>query len=226
MPTKLDKPRVLAVLAGEDFPLDRLDLWLRTADVVIAADGAANALNQLGRVAAITVGDLDSISDESRSRQKELVQIDDQNSTDCDKLLDLALQRGYSSLSLIGVEGDLLDHTLGTLRSVGLSCLNIRIILRRGVAYVLRGPIEKHLLLPESTRLSLMPLTPCVGVNLIGTQWPLSNAELSPLGANSLSNRALGPVSIQIQKGAAVVFLSHPELEVVKWDDDAEQLAK
>jgi len=222
MPTKLNKPRVLAVLAGGDFPLDRLDLWFRSADVVIAADGAANSLTELGRVPNITVGDLDSLSDENRSSQLELIQIDDQNSTDCDKLLSLAAHRGYSNLTLIGVEGDLLDHTLGTLQSVARSCLNVRIILRRGIAQVLHGPIEQRLNLPESTRLSLMPLTPCLGVNLTGTQWTLSNAELSPLGANSLSNRALGPVSIQMQEGAAVVFLSHPILEAIRWDDNLE----
>jgi thiamine pyrophosphokinase len=58
-----------------------------------------------------------------------------------------------------------------------------------------------------------MPLVPCSGVTLKGVEWPLSNAELSPLGLISLSNRASGPIEITLTTGAAILFLAHPDLE-------------
>lgn len=218
MAQKLNKNRILGVLAGADFPPERLSKWVLSADYVFAADSAADALNQLGLVPGTTVGDLDSISATGRACQLELLEIHDQDSTDCDKLLSLALERGFSKISLIGVEGDLLDHVIGTLLSAARASIDVTLILRRGFAQILTGPTHVRLTLPKSTRLSVMPLTPCFHVTMNGTEWPLSDSTLDPMGLTSLSNRGSGPVQIQIGSGVAILFLAHPDLENVDWE--------
>ena len=218
MRQKLNKKKILGVLAGADFPPERLAKWVLSADFVFAADSAADVLNELGLVPGTTVGDLDSISETGKACQLELLEIHDQDSTDCDKLLCLAVERGFSEISLIGVEGDLLDHVLGTLLSSVKTSLDVTLILRRGFAQVLSGPVAVRMELPESTRLSVMPITECTNVSMQGTAWPLVHATLTPLGLTSLSNRASGPVHIQMETGVALLFLAHPELERVDWE--------
>ncbi len=217
MPVKLNKPRVLGVLAGEDFPVERLLSWANSAEIVLAADGAANRLISVGFIPDTTVGDLDSIAESTKSAQRELILNSDQNHTDCDKLLSLAQERGFVEVTLVGIEGDLVDHLLGSIASAAKSSQQIRIILRRGLAYILKGPCDHHFAFPPNTRLSLLPLTSCEGVNLQGVEWPLDQAELSPLGNMSLSNRGLGKIQFSIKLGTAVLFVAHPDLEAPHW---------
>jgi len=186
--------------------------------MILAADGAADFIKSLGVVPDTTVGDLDSITISTKAIQNDLIFEPNQDLSDCDKLLNLAAERGHSDITLVCVEGDLLDHVLGSLYSAARSPLNVKLALRRGIAHILRGPVEMHLKLPPSTRLSLMPLTPCKGVSLGGTKWPLSCAELSPLGLTSLSNQTSGPVQVSLEAGTAVLFLAHPDLEAPSWD--------
>ncbi len=217
MPEKLNKPRVLGVLSGGDLPPEKLAAWAHSADIILAADGGANELFLVGVVPAATIGDLDSISNSTKGVQHCLVQDLDQNSSDCDKLLSYAEAQGFAEITLTCVEGDLLDHVLGTLASAARSPLSIRLALRRGIAYVLKGPAAVDLHLPDSTRLSLMPLTDCAGVSLSGVKWPLTDTTLSPMGLVSLSNQASGATQVEVKEGVAVLFLSHPKLEVPTW---------
>ncbi len=217
MVENLNKPRVLGVLAGGDLPLSRLAVWGESADVLLAADGAANSLAEIGLFSHTTVGDFDSIAPSTKEAQRELIQIDDPNATDCDKLLGLAWKRGYSSITLVGVEGDLLDHVIGNLYSSARAQITVRLALRRGVAHILRGPSTTEYQIPAETRISLLPLTSCSGVELIGTKWPLSDAVLDPLGLTSISNEGSGEIRARLATGVACLFLAHPELESPNW---------
>lgn len=219
MPQKLNRPRVLGVLAGGDFPVERLLGWVHSADIILAADGAANTLFSCGVLRHTTVGDMDSIDNSTKDVQMDLLQIDDQNTSDCDKLLSVAEARGYREITMVCAEGDLLDHVLGNLYSGARAGLKVRFAVRRGVAHILKGPEQATYEAPERTRLSLMPLGPCYGVNLTGVQWPLTDAMMSPAGLVSLSNRSTGSISVSLKAGTAALFLAHPELEVPSWPD-------
>jgi len=217
VPQKLNNPRVLGVLSGGDFPISRLESWFDSADIVLAADGGANYINSVNREPNVVIGDFDSMVDSTNFTRAELVYIGDQDTTDCDKLLAFAVKQGYEHITLVCVEGDLLDHVLGTLFSAAKLKINVRVALRRGVAYILNGPTHRQLKLPEDTRVSLMPLSHCHGVTIEGAAWPLSEAELHPLGANSLSNKASGDLLVRLGSGSAVLFVAHEELEKPFW---------
>ncbi len=82
---------------------------------VIAADGAANGLYNIGIIPDFIVGDLDSISDRLefwQSLSTDITFIDDQNSTDFEKSLDFALEHGWANVLVVGIQGGDLDHTL------------------------------------------------------------------------------------------------------------------
>lgn len=200
--------RVLGVLAGTVMPASQLAQWVDSADVVLAADGGANRLLEIGVVPSATIGDLDSIGEAASRAQTSLLRDDDQDTTDCDKLLRLAQSSGYASITLISVEGDLLDHVIGSVQSAAKSPLEVRMGLRRGIGRFAAGPACLNLRTRPSSRLSVIPLDRCSGVTLQGARWPLSEATLEPFGLTSLSNLAeQEEVCLQVDEGHVFVFV-------------------
>jgi thiamine pyrophosphokinase len=188
-------------------PPEQLKQWIDSADVVLAADGGADRLLAVNFVPKTTLGDLDSISPAASQAQNRLIRDDDQNSTDCDKLLAFAESEGYGAITLAGVEGDLLDHVIGTIHSAAKSPLIVRLALRRGIGMFFQGPSEHRVKAVLQGRISVIPLEPCEGVSLSGTRWPLENAVLEPFGLTSLSNVSEGSeIVLKIRSGRAFVF--------------------
>jgi thiamine pyrophosphokinase len=191
------------VLAGRDLAPRTLEAWLSWADYVVAADGGADLCREAGREPDKIVGDLDSISD-----RRGLSADPDQDSSDADKLLAFLKREGIESATLIGVEGDRLDHVIATLYSVArVPQVSCRIVLRMGVVFVVRGPSEVER--GSYNIVSLLPLG-TARVTLSGVRWPLENAVLDPLGLVSLSN-AGDPrldVFLQVHEGVVALFLS------------------
>lgn len=202
--------KVLGVLAGRDLPSGRLLRWAQWADEVLAADAGADRLHEVGIEPNIVIGDFDSFSGaESSSR---LVQDGSQDTTDCDKLLALTAELGHTHITLASVEGDQLDHMIATLHSAAKQDVAVRIALRTGLGWVLRGPTACAIEAPEGRRVSLLPLAECHNVSIRGVEWPLESAELHPLRSTSIGNRSNGgPVEVAVEDGIVFFFLETSE---------------
>jgi len=206
-PSNSPLERVLAVLGGRDAPLDSLAAWAASAEFVIAADGGADILAAAGARCDLVVGDLDSIGPAGLALARETVRIEDQDTTDCDKLLDEAWRRGVRNVSVFGLEGDRLDHLLASVSSLVRSPLRSRLVLRQALAWLVRPGHEVTLDLPPGRVVSALPLQPCEGVWLTGVRWPLADAALSPGGKVSVSNESSGgEVVCRVEKGALLLF--------------------
>lgn len=205
-------------------PTVLLAKWAASADLVLAADGGLDRLLEAGIPPHHMVGDMDSTEHALRleylSKDTPFVlhRNEDQNTTDCDKLLSLAKEIGVESITLAGVEGDLLDHTLATIQSALKSGLAVRLALRRGVGWVLSGPTSATVATTPGRRVSLVPLGEVSGVGLGGVEWPLAEASLSPRGLTSVSNRANAKrISVRLESGDALLFVEQTEQEVPTW---------
>jgi thiamine pyrophosphokinase len=210
--------RVLGVLAGTDMPLEQIGRWARSAEVVLAADGGANSLHDLGIDADAAIGDFDSIRQEARVRPATVVYNPDQDRSDCDKLLSFAIEKGYEAVTLCNVEGDLLDHVLATLHSAAKAAITVRVALRNGIGYILKGDCKLSLPAILEARLSLVPIEPCTRVFLEGVYWSLSGQNLAPTGRLSLSNKVTeSTVTVQFDSGVAVLFLFGSEYSEPTW---------
>lgn len=200
--------KLLGVLAGTDSTELLLRQWANSADRILAADGGCDRLLEFGFEPDLTIGDLDSISDHARDSQQNVIHDPNQDSSDADKLLRLAEDEGASRITLVGIEGDLLDHTLGALSSAVRSRLNVRIALRRGMAWVLKGGDSVEVSITPGARVSLLPLNPCQGVEMAGVKWPLHRADLDTTGLISLSNQSdSDTVWAHVGSGCAFLFV-------------------
>lgn len=183
----------------------------------MAADSAADRLIALGVPPHVIVGDFDSITTQPLPDTIELYKIEDQNYSDCDKLLQLAHDRDAQKITLTGIEGDRLDHLLASLHSAQKTPLQVRIATRDGISHLLK-PGHYRLKTEAGTRISFVPLHRTTGIQSTGLEWPLP--EILHLGdAVSLSNIAQsGEVTIQFAEGSLLACLPRSLEQLPDWD--------
>src|SRR5688572_9079688 len=110
--------KVAIVLHGDLGRTDDLWTWTKEADVVVAADGAADVLLSLGIRPDIVIGDMDGILEETLSVLPEAAVINqpDQNSTDFQKALRHVHENfDVKSVAVLSYEGTRVDHMLSAL---------------------------------------------------------------------------------------------------------------
>lgn len=197
---------------------ESLSLWAASAELILAADRAADLLIASGHTPHHVVGDMDSVREETLSGPFEIHRTPDQDRSDADKLLSLGEDLGLESITLAGIEGDLLDHVLGSLSSVIRSNLDIRLALRRGIAQVVR-PRRRYTLGTQSgRRISLLPLTPILGAHLEGVEWPITLQAMSLDSFISVSNKATGEsVAVEVKSGLGLLIVEYPAEEMPNW---------
>jgi thiamine pyrophosphokinase len=210
-------PRVLGVLAGQDMNLSLLSKWAQSADIVIAADAGLDRLLAVGVEPDFAVGDFDSATRlEEFGRERRHAASEEE--TDCDKLLSLARELGFGSVTLASLEGDQLDHMLATLHSASKSPLAVRAALRTGVGWILNAGDEVNVATRPGRRVSLLPLEEVVGASLSGVKWPLADEPLHPSGRSGISNVSdSNEVAATIRNGSAFLFVGFPEKEMPLW---------
>jgi thiamine pyrophosphokinase len=119
-----------------------------------------------------------------------------------------ALRRGARKLVLVGGLGGQSDHALGHFgQIIQLARAGFSAILTSGheEAYPI-VPGNTLIDLPPDTRLSLIPLTDLVGLDLVGVKWPLQQEDIVLGSTLTLSNIAHGPVRVALKSGHAVAI--------------------
>lgn len=202
--------KILGVLGGEDMPATRIRAWADSADEIIAADRGALQLLAAGIVPHRVIGDFDSVVAGALPSQVVVHHEFDQSTTDCDKLLAFATDEGHRAITLMGVEGDRLDHVIASIGSAAIAKLCVRLILRMGMAWVVRPDSPAKVLATIGSTVSLLPIVECRHVSASGLKWPVQEATLSPLGFRSISNMAIHEVvHVAIGSGALLLTVEH-----------------
>ena len=181
-----------------------LALALAHAPVLVAADGGAVPALAAGHVPQAVIGDFDSIPEDAIARIPEdrLHRIAEQDSTDFDKAL-----RSISAplILAVGFLGERLDHQLAALnvlvRQASQPCM---LIGRAEVVFHLPPAFEIDLV--EGDPVSLFPMRPVEGRSH-GLEWPIDGLHFAPGERVGTSNRALGPVRIDMAGPGMLVML-------------------
>jgi thiamine pyrophosphokinase len=192
--------------------------WTNSADYVIAADGGANSLAEIGDPYDVVLGDFDSVRPEARKLARREIHLEDQSKTDGEKLFDWVVAAGQKHITVVGAEGGSPDHFWGVFHSFIRSDIKIFLGFQRGLGWVLRPGDVLDVPTRLGQRVSLMPLVQCRGVELTGVEWPLGSVELALGQLVSVSNKATGDqVQVRIEEGYAWLYVETPESDMPYW---------
>jgi thiamine pyrophosphokinase len=204
-----------------------------SADLVIAADGGANAARRLGIRPHVIIGDLDSMTlatkrffagskglkpllrDGVSTRLPrpegrgcvEVIQVKRQDNTDLEKALDYLQSRRIRKAFIIGATGRRIDFTFGNLSVIWnyTPGMNIAFVGDGWMAM----PVEsgKKIKAKPGTTVSLIPFGRCSGITLKGLHYPLSNAtmKVGEIGVSNVVKRS--PFSITVRRGNMLMFV-------------------
>ncbi|MCE7905325.1 MAG: thiamine diphosphokinase [Anaerolineae bacterium CFX3] len=208
------------ILANGILPsLDAARRILRPDDFILCADGGTRHALDLGLVPSIVIGDLDSISEEERSRLDgvQLMQFPrDKDETDLELALNYAIERGFDEIVIVAALGGRLDQTLANLALVSAArrpSLVTRIDDGLESARFCRDAVQV-----EGRSGDLVSLIPwggeVRGVRTEGLRWPLSNETLLPHETRGVSNEMTGAAArVEVESGLLLVVHRRRNLE-------------
>ncbi|MEP3686591.1 MAG: thiamine diphosphokinase [Sulfitobacter dubius] len=189
-----DSGPVTLIGGGEAFEGD-LEAALALAPTCVAADSGAALAVAAGVSLTALIGDLDSTPAEVLAQvpTERCHRIAEQESTDFEK----ALTRIDAPLVLgVGFTGARVDHQLAAFNTLAAHP-HLPCILLGAQEIVLLAPPQITLPTAAGDVVSLMPLAPVQGRS-VGLEWPIDGLDFAPGGRIGTSNRALGPVKLEI----------------------------
>lgn len=189
---------------------------LQPADLLVAADHGADALLALGLVPHILIGDMDSVTAETRAaleaRGVEMVVLPvAKDETDLEMALRLATDRGARRIDVFGaLGGPRLDHLLSAvflLAAPWLRGRDVRLRAGRQDMWLARGDTAVHG--HSGDLVSLLPLSPTVeDVRTEGLLYSLRGERLLQSAARGVSNQLAGGQA-RIRHGAGDLLIIH-----------------
>ena len=195
--------------------IPRLAEMAATASPLLAADGGANHLARLGLRPTAVVGDLDSISPETRAWLGEEIMVSrpDQDRIDLDKALEYAFDElGITSLIVLAALGGRTDHDLGNLGLLARLALGERLVFEAADQRVLAVAGEISLAAIPGETWSFWTFDPSVRVTVDGVRWPIENVSIDAARHPSISNEATNDqVEISTTGGSVIVMRRYPE---------------
>jgi thiamine pyrophosphokinase len=186
---------------------------IRAADLLIAADGGALVLLRLDVLPELVIGDLDSLDEASQAglagRGVELRRFPRaKDETDLELALTEAVERGATTIDILGALGGRWDHTFANVALLALPALvgrRVRLLADQQELFLVRdtATIDGK---PGDT-VSLLPLSAEVrGVTTRGLLYPLADATLRYEQARGVSNVLIEPPgSVELSAGLLLV---------------------
>lgn len=170
----------IVILANGAFPLsDRCRRIIDDAAKIICCDEAADHLVDYGKEPDVIIGDMDSLSEESKERyQPIIITIEEQDTNDLTKAVNYCVEKGFKAITILGATGLREDHTLGNI-SLLLEynrTINARIITDYGEFSTLNSgeEVRTH----PGEKISFFSVDNRVRVTSRGLRFPLNGLAL------------------------------------------------
>lgn len=203
------------IVANGTAPLKAVYRALRPrCGTVLALDGGVGALRAIGDAPEHVIGDLDSMTrsdfDWASRRNTRIHPAPSQEYADIDKGLAYCRLKQWKRVLILGADGDRLDHVLNTLVvSGGAKGLDVTLVTRRSLVFILRGRATKALAVPDRHTVSWFGLPEAQSCTLSGVKWPFMNRRLRLGGKQSLSNLPAGEeVRVSQRSGVSLLIIS------------------
>jgi thiamine pyrophosphokinase len=207
------------VADGDHAPADRQ--VLADADLVIAADGGARWLADVGVTPHRLVGDLDSTDPDLLGRLAATgVPVErhptDKDASDLELAVAMAAAASADELVILGALGGDLDHLAANLLLLGSPAAAGRrtSLVRAGTrARMVSGPGQLTITASSGARVTLLAVgQPAEGVTTRGLRWPLDGERLEPGSSRGLANVVTGPqADVALSAGQLLVIEIEPD---------------
>ncbi len=206
--------RALVVINGELPERRRYETWLRSADMVLCADGGANRALAAGILPDFVIGDFDSLSSETRTRlqKTQLVYRPSQYAPDIEKTLQFAVERGIHEVCIVGATQGRFDHQICNLNIMEKFSdrLHIEFVDDTGIGTFTRDHLQFEA--PVGQQVSIFAFRKAYGITTRNLKYPLQNADMEWAVNDGLSNEVTGsPVEISVKEGILFVFRVWPD---------------
>jgi thiamine pyrophosphokinase len=202
----------LLICNGQPVRRSVLTRLVRSADLIVAADGGANMARRSGISPDVIIGDLDSIAPATKRhfRHSVIIHVRRQDNTDLEKALDYLVSLKVRDVTIVGLTGRRMDFTLANLSVLWKYAphLEWRVAGDDWYAVPVRGRLRIRARI--GTTVSLIPYGPCSGITLAGLKYPLVNGALR-IGEVAVSNSVRRSIfSVQLKRGKLLLIVLEP----------------
>jgi thiamine pyrophosphokinase len=204
------------ILAGGDLNIrENIRALLTDAPFIVAADSGLHHAVTLGVKPDVIVGDFDSVHPlvlaqypevpkKTYSKHKDLL--------DLEIALGVVLEKGASSLHILGATGRRFDQSLAALFIAARfkrEGIDISLHGQQDI-YFLRGPESQRYALNVKQRFSLLSLTDVAVVSLVNAAYPLNEFALEYGVGLGISNEVkTSPLTVNVHEGLVVLILEY-----------------
>ena len=197
------------ILADGEFPRhpSLLDM-LKQAACVVCCDGAADKLLRFGRVPDWIVGDLDSVSPETKERFADrAVKFFEQETNDLAKSLRFCRERGLQVDGILGASGAREDHLLGNLGQFAEASADFpdcRLYTDTGyfLGFSGRGEFDA----PVGAQISIFSFDPAAKLNSAGLRYPLKDLQLKWWYSGTLNEVERSPFTLESDRETPILL--------------------
>ena len=188
----LDSQKKAVLIIDGEFPVNKkLIDKIKSSNMIIAVDGAANTLIDNGIIPNVAVGDFDSIDSSSKENIATIVNMENQNKTDLEKTLDWCIDHNYLCLSIFGISGKSEDHFLGNFFVINEYADTIDCIIYTDYSTITPSIGKKIFKSFDGETVSIISFEQENKVTSTNLEYPLDAYKLSP-SARAIRNKSLG----------------------------------
>ena len=208
----LDSQKKAALIIDGEFPVNKkLIDKIKSSDMIIAVDGAANTLIDNGIIPNVAVGDFDSIDSSSKDNIATIVHMKNQNKTDLEKTLDWCIDHNYLCLSIFGISGQSEDHFLGNFFIINEYADSIDCIIYTDYSTITPCIGKTTFKSFDGETVSIVSFEQENKVTSTNLEYPLDAYKLSP-SARAIRNKSLGETFTIESSDKVMVFQIKDEL--------------
>ena len=197
----------VTLVGGGTLGQGALDVALKLAPHLVAADGAGDRLAAMGLTPAAIIGDLDSLADpaEWHGGQTTVLPISEQDTTDFEKCLYATDAPGYVG---VGFTGRRVDHLLAVFHAMLRRAETPVMLIGENDVIAITPEAGLSLSLRPGARVSIYPLVPVTGVESEGLRWPVNGLQMETgrqIGTSNIADAA--QIRVRFDRRGALIIL-------------------
>ena len=200
----------VVILAAGDFPKSEYPIGiLKSADKIVCCDSAADALVEFGAIPDYIIGDLDSVSEETRAKMADrLILNNDQETNDLTKAFEFALTHSPSEIHILGATGKREDHTLGNISLLADYVLMTSAAIDMITDYGKFVVINSNASIPCKTgiEISLFSFDNTLKIHTEGLQYPTDDVVFDTLWKATLNKALSDSFSVEMNHPAPLII--------------------